>query len=117
MNGKRYLFDTNAFIKLLSGNESIRAIIEDAKPGSWLGYISYTMQGKAFGLKRFWAEGSGINFRTVNLNHTLSNRPEFPEYLETYFDKKTNKTLTWNGRIWVDAMGNPASDNTADEKR
>ena len=30
MNGKRYLFDTNAFIKLLSGNESIRVIIEDA---------------------------------------------------------------------------------------
>ena len=23
-------------------------------------------------------------------------------------DKKTNKTFTWNGRMWVDAMGNPA---------
>lgn len=33
---------------------------------------------------------------------------EHPEYLETYFDKKTNKTLTWNGKMWIDAMGNPA---------
>ena len=78
------------------------------KPGSWHGYISYTMQGKAFNLKRFWAEGSGIEFRTVNLDHSLTSRSEHPEYLETYFDKKTNKTLTWNGKMWVDAMGNPA---------
>ncbi len=80
----------------------------EVKPGSWRGYISYTMQGNAFNLKRFWAEGSGIEFRTVNLNHSMTSRPDYPEYLETYFDKKTNKTLTWNGKIWVDAMGNPA---------
>ena len=80
----------------------------EVKPGSWRGYISYTMQGNAFNLKRFWAEGSGIEFRTVNLNHSMTSRPEYPEYLETYFDKKTNKTLTWNGKIWVDTMGNPA---------
>ena len=30
MNGKRYLFDTNAFIQLLSGNGSVRTIIDDA---------------------------------------------------------------------------------------
>ena len=90
---------------------------QEAEPGSWLGYISYTMQGTAFGLNRFWADGSGLNFRTENLDHSRTERSKFPEYLETYFDKKTNKTLTWNGRIWVDAMGNPAPDNTADEKR
>ncbi len=90
---------------------------QEAKPGSWIGYISYTLQGKAFGLKRFWAEGSGVNFRTVNLNHSLSRRPDFPEYLETYFDKKTNKTLTWNGKIWVDAMGNPAPGDDAGENQ
>ena len=72
-----------------------------------LGYISYTKQGKAFGVNRFWAKGSGHNFRTVNLDHSMTSRPEHPEYLETYFDKKTNKTLTWNGKTWVDAMGNP----------
>ena len=87
------------------------------KPGSWHGYISYTMQGTAFGLNRFWTDGSGLNFRTENLDHSRTERSKFPEYLETCFDKKTNKTLTWNGRIWVDAMGNPAPDNTADEKR
>ncbi|MBP5511305.1 MAG: hypothetical protein J6Z49_10340 [Kiritimatiellae bacterium] len=80
----------------------------EVKPGSWRGYISYTMQGNAFNLKRFWAEGSGIEFRTVNLNHSMTSRPEHPEYLETYFDKKTNKTFTWNGKMWVDAMGTPA---------
>ncbi|MBQ4200582.1 MAG: hypothetical protein II649_11990 [Kiritimatiellae bacterium] len=31
MNGKRYLLDTNAFIQLLSGNDSVRAIIDDAE--------------------------------------------------------------------------------------
>ncbi len=64
------------------------------------------MQGKAFGVNRFWAEGSGHNFRTVNLDHSMTSRPEHPEYLETYFDKTTDKTLTWNGEMWVDAMGN-----------
>ena len=81
----------------------------EAKGGSWHGYISYTLQGKAFGLKRFWAEGSGLNFRTENLDHSRFSRPANPEYLETYFDKKTKKTLTWDGSAWVDAMGNPAT--------
>ena len=40
--------------------------------------------------------------------HVDDGRAGHPEYLETYFDKKTNKTLTWNGKMWVDAMGNPA---------
>ena len=79
---------------------------KEERPGAWHGYISYTLQGKAFGLKRFWAEGSGHNFRTVNLDHSMTSRPEHPEYLETYFDKATNKTITWNGEMWVDAMGN-----------
>ena len=87
---------------------------KEETPGAWHGYISYSIQGKAFhegndfGFKTFWAEGSGRNFRTVNLDHSMTERPKYPEYLETYFDKKTNKTLTWNGKIWVDAMGNPA---------
>ena len=79
---------------------------KEERPGSWHGYISYTKQGKAFGVNRFWAKGSGHNFRTVNLDHSMTSRPEHPEYLETYFDKATNKTLTWNGEMWVDAMGN-----------
>ena len=31
MNGKRYLFDTNAIIQLLSGNSSLRTIVDDAE--------------------------------------------------------------------------------------
>ena len=80
---------------------------KEDRPGAWHGHISYTLEGNAFGLKRFWADGSGLNVRTENLNHSRTERPKFPEYLETYFDKKTNKTLTWNGSIWVDAMGTP----------
>ena len=94
-----------AYISDDPDGEKEHAAVE-AKPGSWHGYISYTMQGKAFGVNRFWADGSGHNFRTVNLDHPMTSRPEHPEYLETYFDKATNKTLTWNGEMWVDAMGN-----------
>ncbi len=77
-------------------------------PGAWHGSISYTMQGGAFGLNRFWDDGHGLNFRTENLDHSRTERPAYPEYLETYFDKAMNRTLTWNGSHWVDAMGNPA---------
>ena len=84
------------------------AYAAEETPGSWHGFISYTLQGGAFGLKKFWKNGHGVNFRTENLNHSRTERPKHPEYLETYFDKRTNKTLTWNGEIWVDAMGNPA---------
>lgn len=78
----------------------------EKKPGAWHGFVSYTMQGCAFGLHRFWQDGHGLNFRTENLDHSRSERPKWPEYLETYFDKRTNKTLTWNGAMWVDAIGN-----------
>ena len=86
----------------------------EQKPGSWHGFVSYTMQGKAFGLEKFWKNGSGINFRTVNLNHDHTSRPAHPEYLETYFDKKTRKTLTWDGTDWVDALGKPVADEQKD---
>ncbi len=76
-------------------------------PGSWHGFLSYTLQGCAFNIKRFWDNGHGLNFRTENLNHSRTERPEDPEFLETYFDTATNRTLTWNGTLWVDAMGNP----------
>jgi len=41
-------------------------------PGAWHGFISYTMQGKAYGLDGFWAEGSGRNMKTVDLNTEAS---------------------------------------------
>lgn len=86
------------------GNNEPYAVETD--PGAWHGFISYTMQGQAYGLKRFWKEGHGRNVTTVNQNHSRTVRPEYPEYLETFFDTDSNKTLTWNGKNWVDAMGN-----------
>ena len=43
----------------------------EEQPGSWHGFISYTLQGKAFGLDKFWKDGCGINFQTVNLDQDL----------------------------------------------
>lgn len=44
-------------------------------PGGWHGFISYTLQGAAYGLgtgnfkpARFWREGDGLNFKTLDLN-------------------------------------------------
>ena len=79
---------------------------EEETPGSWHGFISYTMQGEAFGLHQLWKEGHGTGFRTVNLYHDRNSRPDYPEYLEAYFDRRLNKTLTWNGNSWIDALGN-----------
>ncbi len=79
---------------------------EEETPGSWHGFISYTMQGEAFGLHQLWKEGHGTGFRTVNLYHDRNSRPDYPEYLEAYFDRRLNKTLTWNGNNWIDALGN-----------
>ena len=78
----------------------------ETEPGGWHGFISYTLQGNAFGMTHFWENGHGRNFSTVNLYHDHNSRPKYPEYLEQYFDKDTNKLLVWNGQYWVDAMGN-----------
>lgn len=78
----------------------------EAIPGAWHGLVDYTLQGNAFGITHFWKKGHGKNFKTVNLLTDRTKRPPHPEYLETYFDAATNKTLTYNGEIWVDAMGN-----------
>ena len=48
-----------------TGNEEHHAY--EKKPGGWHGFISYTMGGRAFGLTSFWAEGSGKNFKTIDL--------------------------------------------------
>jgi hypothetical protein len=85
------------------------ALAVESLSGGWHGVITYTLQGKAFGINRFWKEGNGVNFRTINLCHNRNTRPENPEYLESYFDTQTNRMLIWNGKNWVDALGNPCS--------
>lgn len=52
----------------------------EESPGAWHGFISYTLQGTAFGLGtssgwapgKFWENGHGRNFKTVDLNRPLS---------------------------------------------
>lgn len=46
-------------------------------PGEWHGFISYTLQGNAYGLDdgKLWAEGSGRNFVTVDLKKEASSWP------------------------------------------
>ncbi len=78
----------------------------ETEPGRWHGFISYTLQGGAFGVTHFWENGHGRNFTTINLYHERNSRPTYPEYLENYFDTGTNKMLIWTGEHWVDAMGN-----------
>ena len=57
-------------------------------------------------MTHFWKKGHGHNFTTVNLCHSRNQRPQYPEYLENYFDQDINKLLTWNGENWMDARGN-----------
>lgn len=54
----------------ITGNTTYYA--KETVPGGWHGFISYTLQGNAFGLKQFWAEGSGINFKTADLNKSAA---------------------------------------------
>ena len=42
----------------------------EQKPGAWRGFLSYTLQGDAFGLRQkgFWAAGHGTGFQSVRLD-------------------------------------------------
>ena len=75
-------------------------------PGMWHGSIGYTLEGEAYGLHTFWKKGHGSGMKTVNLYHDGLKRPEYPEFLEEYFDRAKNIKYIWNGEYWVDPMGN-----------
>jgi len=47
----------------------------EEKPGEWHGFLSYTLQGNAFGVNGFWSGQSGLNFKTVDLNKNASEWP------------------------------------------
>ena len=80
---------------------------EDTTNG-WKGFLSYRVQGNALGVNKFWKDGHGKGFKTVNLDNNLcgTTRPTNPDYLCEFFDTSTNKMLRWNGTNWVDGMGN-----------
>ena len=86
-------------------------------PGQYNGVINYTVNRGGYTLPnvydRFWAEGSGINFKSANNTHkqvcTSSERQEYaPNLGQTLFDTTLNKQLICvdpYGKVWVDAMG------------
>ena len=109
----------NAAFIPLSTDASVNASPAEAfekNKGGWRGFISYTMQGKAFGLKNFWHDGSGVNFQTVNLDHDRRKRSAHPDPGETYFDAKTRRLILWDvaTKTWVDALGRPADETVVD---
>ena len=84
-----------------SGNTEKYAVEET--PGSWKGFISYTLQGTNMGMYNFWKSGSGHNFQTVNLNNAKcgTSYPTHPDFGEQFFRTDTNKMMTFNGSDWV----------------
>ena len=80
---------------------------EDTASG-WKGFLSYRIQGNALGVNKFWKNGQGKGFKTINLDNNLAGttKPKNPDYLCEFFDTTTNKMLRWNGEQWVDSMGN-----------
>ena len=80
---------------------------EDTSAG-WKGFLSYRVQGNALGVNKFWKNGQGKGFKTINLDNNLAGttRPTNPDYLCEFFDTSSNKMLRWNGTNWVDSMGN-----------
>lgn len=48
----------------IDGNGEHRATVE--MPDEWHGYISYTLQGKAYNIEKFWRGDDGKNFLTVD---------------------------------------------------
>lgn len=89
-----------------SGNTDTFAT-ENTSAG-WKGFLSYRIQGNALGVNKFWKDGHGKGFRTINLDNNLcgTTRPSNPDFLCEFFDTTTNKMLRWNGEQWVDSMGN-----------
>ncbi len=75
-------------------------------PGMWHGSIGYTLEGETYGLHTFWKKGHGSGIKTVNLYHDGLKHPEYPGFLEEYFDRAKNIKYIWNGEYWVDPMGN-----------
>ena len=65
-----------------SPDAEIGAAASEEVPGNWHGYISYTLQGPAFGLGsdwawaagRFWKEGHGSNFKTICLDSDIKSQ-------------------------------------------
>lgn len=96
-------FDNSVYPDDPTGDTEFYA--QEHTPGSWIGTIEFTMQGLSGaggGGNHFWKlDNSGKGIRTRNLDHNGYTQPNYPEYLEKYFDVTNNAWKTWNGTQWV----------------
>lgn len=93
-------------------------LAKEVEPGRWHGKIMYTGM-TSFGNGntkdfKFWDDGSGIEFETVNVMHSkggnTSERNSYsPNLFQTYYDTTLNKMLIYNGQNWTDCNGNVIS--------
>ena len=88
----------------------------EAVAGSFCGRIEYTAGGVGRNSVtfKFWQDGYGHNFDTVNQTHakggTSSLRRSYvANYMQQYYDTDVRKLLTYDGENWVDDNGNIVS--------
>ena len=87
----------------------------EEKPGDYVGHIDFVCNQGFYTPNdpsaKFWEEGSGIGFRTVNNVHksvcTTEERSQYaPQIGQELFDTDLGKKLIYTGTAWVDMMGN-----------
>ena len=94
--------------------EHFTKLAKEVTPGTFCGIIMYHPSDGTYGGRvgsQFWEDGSGHNFKTINLTHaqggTSSLRKTYaPNYMEQYYDTDLNKLLIYDGVSWKDLLGN-----------
>ena len=94
--------------------EQFKKLAKETNPGTFCGVVMFHPSDGTYGAfvnAKFWEEGSGHNFKTVNLTHaqggTSSLRKTYaPNYMQQYFDTDLNKLLIYDGNSWKDLLGN-----------
>lgn len=95
--------------------ETAPNLAEEATPGMFCGVVMYHPSNGTYGgqpKSKFWKEGSGHNFKTVNLTHASGGSTQLresysPNYMQEYYDTTLNKMLIFDGNVWRDLLGNP----------
>lgn len=94
--------------------EQFTKLAKETNPGTFCGVIMFHPSDGTYGAyvnAKFWEDGSGHNFKTVNLTHaqggTSSLRKTYaPNYMQQYYDTDLNKLLIYDGISWKDLLGN-----------
>lgn len=94
--------------------EQFAKLAKETNPGTFCGVIMFHPSDGTYGAyvnAKFWEDGSGHNFKTVNLTHaqggTSSLRKTYaPNYMQQYYDTDLNKLLIYDGISWKDLLGN-----------